>query len=119
MGGVIKKKLDAREDNSGRQRRSWNAYELTMLPSRNRTLDSNVVGMNVGLCVNDSRIDVMVDYGNQTEAPVRTRPRRVGIRLFLENGDCGWSWSVLAELGIWEYVNTVYEAFHVATVAKM
>lgn len=53
-----------------RFQRSWSAFEYTMTPSRNRTFDSEVLGMTVGLCVNASRIDVAIDYGNQTEAPV-------------------------------------------------
>ncbi len=48
----------------------WRAYEFTGLPSRNRTLDSEVLGQNVGLPVNDTRLEVFVDFEKEDEARV-------------------------------------------------
>lgn len=44
------------------------------MPSRNRTLDSEVLGRNVGLPVNDTRLEVFVDFEKETDA--RVRPER-------------------------------------------
>lgn len=41
-----------------------------MTPSQNRTLDAGILGMNVGLCANDTRLEVCVDFSNETEASV-------------------------------------------------
>lgn len=46
-------------------------YELIGVPSRNRTLDSEVLGRNVGLPVNDTRLEVFVDFENEADARVR------------------------------------------------
>ncbi|CAM9303760.1 unnamed protein product [Ectocarpus sp. 13 AM-2016] len=62
----------SREDRAPRR---WQAYEFIPLPSRNRTLDSEVLGMNVGRPVNDTRLEVTVDFETEDEA------REVGMRL--------------------------------------
>ncbi|CBN77901.1 expressed unknown protein [Ectocarpus siliculosus] len=62
----------SRED---RPPRRWQAYEFIPLPSRNRTLDSEVLGMNVGRSVNDTRLEVTVDFEKEDEA------LEVGMRL--------------------------------------
>lgn len=54
--------------------RMWRAYEFTGVPSRNRTLDSEVLGRNVGLPANDTRLEVFVDFEKATDA--RVRPKR-------------------------------------------
>lgn len=41
------------------------------MPSRNRTLDSEVLGRNVGLPVNDTRLEVFVDFEKEADAQVR------------------------------------------------
>ncbi|CAM9542434.1 unnamed protein product [Scytosiphon promiscuus] len=58
-----------------RKPRKWRAYEFIALPSRNRTLDSEVLGMNVGRPVNDTRLEVVVDFEKESEA------KEVGMRL--------------------------------------
>ncbi|CAM9861868.1 unnamed protein product, partial [Hapterophycus canaliculatus] len=48
--------------------RRWRAYEFIALPSTNRTRDSEVLGMNVGRPVNDTRLEVVVDFEKKAEA---------------------------------------------------
>eukprot|EP00903_Cladosiphon_okamuranus_P015357 g14183.t1 len=55
--------------------RTWRAYEFIGVPSRNRTLDSEVLGRNVGLPANDTRLEVFVDFEAESDA------REVGMRL--------------------------------------
>lgn len=83
--------------------RSWRAYEYVALPTRNRTLDSEVMGMNVGLVVNDTRLEVQVDFGNQSEAQVRHVDGlpggrgRGGLGLVI---NCGGCWQRLVQVGV-------------------
>lgn len=78
--------------------RTWRAYELIGVPSRNRTLDSEVLGRNVGLPVNDTRLEVFVDFEEESDA--RVRPERyflVPFDLHQERGGGSGVW-VLASV---------------------